>query len=269
MKVSISALSIAYGLTPEALRYYEEKGLLTPDRTASSGFRRFSIQDVQRLGIIKSLQKLGFSLDEVRKIMTSCSLDELISMMDEQRRDQCEQIEFSRAIYNRLTATTDLLRDSANICMQPQLTVGCAAYLMDFESVNALWNSVPSTPLLRDLINALPLTSYCTVIPLDRLRGKSVPLRTGVCAPMEFLTAIHADFSQMALSAGPRAVRVVFALSPPELSSTEPAIETALSFIHAHGLNPVCAGYTRQYAWFKDEHGKKRHYSELIIPVSE
>ena len=36
MKISISALSIAYGLTPEALRYYEEKGLLTPERTASS-----------------------------------------------------------------------------------------------------------------------------------------------------------------------------------------------------------------------------------------
>ena len=49
MKISISALSIAYGLTPEALRYYEEKGLLSPDRTASSGFRRFSIADVQRL----------------------------------------------------------------------------------------------------------------------------------------------------------------------------------------------------------------------------
>ena len=50
MKISISALSIAYGLTPEALRYYEEKGLLSPDRAASSGFRRFSIADVQRLG---------------------------------------------------------------------------------------------------------------------------------------------------------------------------------------------------------------------------
>ena len=45
MKISISALSIAYGLTPEALRYYEEKGLLSPDRAASSGFRRFSIAD--------------------------------------------------------------------------------------------------------------------------------------------------------------------------------------------------------------------------------
>ena len=66
MKISISALSIAYGLTPEALRYYEEKGLLSPDRAASSGLRRFSIADVQRLGIIKSLQRQGFSLDEIK-----------------------------------------------------------------------------------------------------------------------------------------------------------------------------------------------------------
>ena len=269
MKVSISALSIAYGLTPEALRYYEEKGLLTPDRTASSGFRRFSIQDVQRLGIIKSLQKLGFSLDEVRKIMTSCTLEELVAMMDGQRRKLRQQIEFTRAIYNRLSAATDVLRDSPLVCLKPQLTAGCAAYLVDFDSVAALWNSVPTMPLLRDLIDALPLTSYCTVVPLDLLRGRSVPLRTGVCAPVEYLTAIRADFSRMALSAGPRAVRVVFELCPPEVSSIQPAIDAALAFIRERKLTPVCAGYTRQYAWFRDERDRMRHYSELILPVSE
>ena len=80
MKISISALSIAYGLTPEALRYYEEKGLLMPDRTPSSGFRRFSLEDVQLLGIIKSLQRQGFSLDEIRRIAKSgIALPELIA----------------------------------------------------------------------------------------------------------------------------------------------------------------------------------------------
>ena len=69
MKISISALSIAYGLTPEALRYYEEKGLLSPERTPASGFRKFSLTDVQVLGIIKSLQRQGFSLDEIKRIL--------------------------------------------------------------------------------------------------------------------------------------------------------------------------------------------------------
>ena len=39
------------GTTSRTLRYYEEKGLLSPERTAASGFRKFSISDVQVLGI--------------------------------------------------------------------------------------------------------------------------------------------------------------------------------------------------------------------------
>ena len=98
MKISISALSIAYGLTPEALRYYKEKGLLSPDRAASSGFRRFSIADVQRLGIIKSLQRQGFSLDEIKRILTKCALSDLIVMMDEKRAALREQIAQQNAV---------------------------------------------------------------------------------------------------------------------------------------------------------------------------
>lgn len=179
MKISISALSIAYGLTPEALRYYEEKGLLAPQRSSSSGFRKFSIQDVQVLGIIKSLQRQGFSLDEIRKIVkTGLPLNDLIAMMDEKRIQLGDQIAQTSAIRNRLTACTDLLRDHEHLLMQPRICQGAAAYLVDFDSVAALWASVPSSPLLRELIEALPLSSYCTIVPLSRL----------VCARVESYT---------------------------------------------------------------------------------
>ena len=113
MKISISALSIAYGLTPEALRYYEEKGLLSPDRAASSGFRRFSIADVQRLGIIKSLQRQGFSLDEIKRILTKCALSDLIVMMDEKRAALREQTPDTRPV---------LLDAASHVQSQPKLT---------------------------------------------------------------------------------------------------------------------------------------------------
>ena len=236
MKISISALSIAYGLTPEALRYYEEKGLLSPDRTASSGFRRFSIADVQRLGIIKSLQRQGFSLDEIKRIMTHCPL-------------------------------ADLLRDCDRLSMQPRLCAGSAGYLIDFDSVSALWASVPKLPILKALIDALPLTSYCTIIPPALLTGGSAAARVGIVAPAEFMHVIHADFSQMRLSAGPQTIRTIFELRPPEESSLQPIVDLNREFLQAHHLTPVCEGYTRQYAWFVDDDGQMRHYSELIIPV--
>lgn len=55
------------GLTPRAIRYYEEVGLLTaPSRTAG-GFRLFTEADVVLLQRIKELQTLlGFSLAEIK-----------------------------------------------------------------------------------------------------------------------------------------------------------------------------------------------------------
>ena len=268
MKVSISALSIAYGLTPEALRYYEEKGLLTPERTPQSGFRRFSIGDVQMLGIIKSLQRQGFSLDEIRRVLrTGCTLEELIALMDEKREQYLDQVSLSTAVYRRLTECTDLLRDSGRLLMRPRLCAGTAAYLLDFESVAALWQSVPTMPVLKGLIDALPLSSYCTVMPLARLRGEDAPTRTGVCAPVEYAALIHADFSQMRMSAGPRSVRVLFDLRPPEQSSLAPVLEVTQAFLRDQGLTPVADGYTRQYSWSRDENRRMRQYSELIVPV--
>ncbi|MDO5377958.1 MAG: MerR family transcriptional regulator [Clostridia bacterium] len=267
MKISISALSIAYGLTPEALRYYEEKGLLSPVRAASSGFRSFTLEDVHRLGIIKSMQRQGFSLEEVRHIMTGCTQDELIALMDEKRAQMREQIALSRAIYDRLSAATDLLRDARGQTMQPRLCSGGAAYLLGFDSASKMWETVPKTPLLKALLDALPLTSYSTIAPLARLQGQEAALRSGICAPLEYLTAIRADFSQMAMSAGPRSVRVSFELSPPHRSTALPALAAAQSFMRERSLTPVSDGYTRQYAWFLGADGRKHQFEEWIIPV--
>lgn len=269
MKISISALSIAYGLTSEALRYYEEKELLAPDRTSAGGHRRFSIADVQRLGIIKSLQRQGFSLDEVREIMTCCSQEHLIAMMDEKRAQFRREITFARAIHARLSASTDLLRDSDRLLMCPRLCQGGAAYFVDFDSVAVLWKSVPQMPLLKDLIDALPLTSYCTIVPLARLLGEELPMRTGVVAPAEYLTLIRADFSQMRVSAGPRTVRTLFELRQPTGRAMEPVLRTAQEFIAREGLTPVSDGYTRQHTWYTDENGRQCHFAELFIPVGD
>ena len=268
MKISISALSIAYGLTPEALRYYEEKGLLTPERTSSSGFRKFSAVDIQMLGIIKSLQRQGFSLDEIRQVVkTGVALPELISMMDEKRAQFGEQISMLHAIRNRLTTCTDLLRDHEQLLMQPRLCQGCAAYLVDYDSVAALWQSLPKSPVLKDLIEALPLSSYSTIVPVARLFGEDAPTRTGICAPVEFSALIHADFSQMRMSAGPRSVRMLFDLQPPKRTAMGPVIARMQTFLKENGLTPIAEGYTRQFSWHVDESGQQRQFSELIVPV--
>jgi MerR family transcriptional regulator, repressor of the yfmOP operon len=58
------------GLTPRAIRYYEEMGLLSPSGRTAGGFRLFDEAEIAQLVRIKELQTLlGFSLVEIRKIL--------------------------------------------------------------------------------------------------------------------------------------------------------------------------------------------------------
>lgn len=54
------------GVSVRALHYYDEIGLLSPSRRTEAGHRLYTPDDVVRLQQIKSLQRLGFTLREIR-----------------------------------------------------------------------------------------------------------------------------------------------------------------------------------------------------------
>jgi len=56
------------GLPAKTIRYYEEVGLVKPDR-AANGYRDYSSDDVHRLAFLKRARSLGFSIDECRQLM--------------------------------------------------------------------------------------------------------------------------------------------------------------------------------------------------------
>ncbi len=60
---SVSELAHEFSLTPQALRFYEEKGLLTPARSGRS--RVYAYRDRARLILIQRLRRLGFSLEDI------------------------------------------------------------------------------------------------------------------------------------------------------------------------------------------------------------
>ncbi len=56
-----------FGVTLRALRFYEDKGLLSPRREGST--RLYARKDITRLKLILLGRKAGFSLREVKQIM--------------------------------------------------------------------------------------------------------------------------------------------------------------------------------------------------------
>ncbi|MFF7708537.1 MerR family transcriptional regulator [Pseudomonas sp. NPDC007930] len=62
--MKIGALAKATGVTADALRFYESRGLLRAQRSAN-GYRDYPVETVQLVQYIRMAQQLGFTLAQI------------------------------------------------------------------------------------------------------------------------------------------------------------------------------------------------------------
>jgi DNA-binding transcriptional MerR regulator len=66
----IGQISGQTGISIDAIRFYERNGLLAAPARSQGGFRLYSPNDLSSLLFIRSLQTLGFSLNEIREFLS-------------------------------------------------------------------------------------------------------------------------------------------------------------------------------------------------------
>lgn len=66
----IGELAKAVGVKSDTVRFYERSGLLPRPARTEAGYRTYDAHSLQKLRFIKKAQALGFSLDEIRRIIS-------------------------------------------------------------------------------------------------------------------------------------------------------------------------------------------------------
>ena len=68
--MTIGHLAKQAGVNLETVRYYERRGLLPKPPRSASGYRLFPTDSARRLRFIRRAQELGFSLKEIRELLS-------------------------------------------------------------------------------------------------------------------------------------------------------------------------------------------------------
>ncbi len=68
--LTIGRLAKEAGVNLETVRYYERRGLLQRPPRSASGYRLFPSDAARRLKFIRRSQELGFSLAEIRELLS-------------------------------------------------------------------------------------------------------------------------------------------------------------------------------------------------------
>ena len=95
--IPIGALAQRTGLAVSAIRFYEEKGLITSLRT-SGNQRRFLRSDIRRLSFILIAQKLGLGLVEIEVELAKLPQGRTPSQSDWQRISRSMRVQLDAKI---------------------------------------------------------------------------------------------------------------------------------------------------------------------------
>ena len=99
---SVSELASEFGLTSQALRFYETRGLLSPKRAGN--VRVYDYRDHARLTLIQKFRRLGFSLDEIAEYLAHYRSGQPSA---EQYRDGLQKVERRLAELRRMRSEID------------------------------------------------------------------------------------------------------------------------------------------------------------------
>lgn len=102
---TISALAREFDITPRAIRFYEDQGILSPSRAGRN--RVYAARDRARLKLLLRGKRLGLSLSEVRL---------LIDMYDSPRDTEAQLREFL-AVLARHRATLERQREDIGLTL--------------------------------------------------------------------------------------------------------------------------------------------------------
>ncbi len=116
--MTIGQLAERTGVATSALRFYEERGLISSDRTAGNQ-RRFRRAEIRRVSVIRAAQRCGLTLEEITQAMDTLPSEGTAGQADWERMSTAWRMQLEERIVG-----LQLLRDQLDSC------IGCGCLSM-------------------------------------------------------------------------------------------------------------------------------------------
>ena len=116
---SIQDVSKKTGLSAHTLRYYEKEGLISGVERTQGGFRQYTDEDLERLGLICCLKNTGMSIQEIARFVQLTrqgdhTLKERVELLREHRERVLARMEEMQKYLEKVTWKLNFFTDKLN-----------------------------------------------------------------------------------------------------------------------------------------------------------
>lgn len=112
---TIGQISEYLGLSRDTIKFYEEKGLVSPKKDGVNGYRKYDMEDIHNLFLINFYRDLGIEIKKIQEIKENRNLDDIEKILMEQEKKLTEEIkekkEKLKKIKNLRTSNLNIIKN--------------------------------------------------------------------------------------------------------------------------------------------------------------
>lgn len=90
------------GISKDRLRYYEEKGILKPDKSEQNGYRKFSVRDVIEVLSVEYFRSMDLGMKAIKEIREQGDVETLNHALDRKSEEIAKKITALQNIHKRI-----------------------------------------------------------------------------------------------------------------------------------------------------------------------
>lgn len=145
-----SQMAEILGLTRDALRYYEEKGIIKPKQKEENNYREYDFFDIYTLLVTDFYKKRNLSIKEVKQLQAGSEIQELEALLMEKALELEEEIRVKQYTLQKISETREFCKS-----LESNLNQFSMKRLPVYEVIGEIsdFDAVLEYPIILDRIN--------------------------------------------------------------------------------------------------------------------
>lgn len=169
MKYKIGNVAKLLNITPEAIRYYEEQGIVSPDKEDGSGYRLYDVWDIHILIRARSYRQLGFSLAETAQLLNNCQNGELVERLILQEQKIEEEIIWNMNLLKQLREMQAILQTAEDFIGKYKIEFRPGICRIETQDAYVIRSGKDVKECMREWIDKVPFVYPCALFQKEEV----------------------------------------------------------------------------------------------------
>ncbi len=254
------------GITPEAIRYYEEQGIISPVKSQTNGYRYYGVWDIHLLIRTRVYRQLGYSLAEAADLINHRKADDIVGSLKTKESDIEATIFWNMNLLKHIRHMQQLIQDAQAMVDKYRLEYRPPLYRIDGQKGYELHADSFNWERYHEWIEKVPFVFPSALFRKSAIENGQQDFSFGLMVEGEYAELQQVRESNLVAFYPPRLSLHTTLITSSDMILTPQHLEPAIRYLHSLGMKLKADVVSRVVLMNKRE-GHYYSWHQLWLPI--